>query len=71
MSGMNMALQVKPIITNGVMDKKKDILRVDIQVKKRPKKFPYIKELENGQRVFIIEVTQKQMDETINNYLKH
>lgn len=66
-----MALQVKPIITNGVMDKNKDILRVDIQVKKRPKKFPYIKELENGQRVFIIEVTQKQMDETINNYLKH
>ena len=66
-----MALQVKPIITNGVMDKKKDILRVDIQVKKRPKKFPYIKELENGQRVFIIEVTQKQMDETITNYLKH
>ena len=71
MSGTNMALQVKPIITNGVMDKKKDILRVDIQVKKRPKKFPYIKELENGQRVFIIEVTQKQMDETITNYLKH
>lgn len=68
---MNMALQVKQIIINGVMDKKKDILRVDIQVKKRPKKFPYIKELENGQRVFIIEVTQKQMDETINNYLKH
>ena len=67
---MNMALQVKPIIINGVMDKK-DILRVDIQVKKRPKKFPYIKELENGQRVFVIEVTQKQMDETINNYLKH
>ena len=65
-----MALQVKPIIINGVMDKK-DILRVDIQVKKRPKKFPYIKELENGQRVFVIEVTQKQMDETINNYLKH
>lgn len=71
MNGTNMALQVKPIITNGVMDKKKDVLRVDIQVKKRPKKFPYIKELENGQRVFIIEVTQKQMDETINNYLKH
>ena len=71
MNGMNMALQVKPIIINGVMDKKKDVLRVDIQVKKRPKKFPYIKELENGQRVFIIEVTQKQMDETINNYLKH
>lgn len=70
MNGMNMALQVKPIIINGVMDKK-DILRVDIQVKKRPKKFPYIKELENGQRVFVIEVTQKQMDETITNYLKH
>ncbi len=66
-----MALQVKPIIINGVMDKKKDVLRVDIQVKKRPKKFPYIQELENGQRVFIIEVTQKQMDETITNYLKH
>lgn len=70
MNGTNMALQVKPIIINGVMDKK-DILRVDIQVKKQPKKFPYIKELENGQRVFIIEVTQKQMDETITNYLKH
>lgn len=70
MNGTNMALQVKPIITNGVMDKK-DILQVDIQVKKRPKKFPYIKKLDNGQRVFIIEVTQKQMDETITNYLKH
>ena len=72
MSGTNMASQMQPIIIFIDMDKKtKNECRVEIVVRKRPKKHPYMKEYKDGSKAFIVELTQDEMDVVLNNYLNH